>query len=115
MNSSGPVKLHIVKNPDVNRCVKNQRFIEVCSTATGGTFRDTGGVLQTTMENIMARIAPKLNGTTETARDVTGAENSKNSYNVLKMSMALAVLAAVVLAVYFGVFSPHHAATSATG
>ena len=56
----------------------------------------------------MARRDPTTNGTTETAREVTGAENSKNSFNVLKVSMVLAVIAAVGLFWYFGVFPYGH-------
>jgi len=63
----------------------------------------------------MARPDPTRNGTTETAREATGAENSKDSFNILKVSMALAILAGIGLAIYFGIFSPHHAATSSTG
>lgn len=41
---------------------------------------------------------------TETAREATQAENSKGSYYVLKVSLALAVIAGIVLFWYFGVF-----------
>lgn len=41
---------------------------------------------------------------TETAREATQAENSKDSYYVLKVSLALSVIAAAVLFWYFGVF-----------
>ena len=40
---------------------------------------------------------------TETPREATQAENSKNSFNVLRVSMILALIAAVVLFWYFGV------------
>lgn len=63
----------------------------------------------------MTRRDPTTSGTTESARDATGAENSKNSFNVLRLSMALAVIAAVGLFWYFGVFSLSYSPTTATG
>jgi hypothetical protein len=63
----------------------------------------------------MARLDPSRNGTTETAREATGAENSKNSFNVLTISLALAIIAAVVLFWWFGIFPFHHAPTATTG
>ena len=41
----------------------------------------------------------------ETAREATQAENSKDSYWVLKVSMALVVVAGISLFWYFGVFA----------
>jgi hypothetical protein len=41
---------------------------------------------------------------TETAREATQAENSKDSLYVLKISLALAVIAGLILFWYFGVF-----------
>ncbi len=63
----------------------------------------------------MARRDPTTNGTTETARDATGAENSKGSINVLVFSLLLAAIAAVVLFWAFGIFPFHHAQTATTG
>jgi hypothetical protein len=63
----------------------------------------------------MARQDPTRNGTTETAGEATSAENSKNSFNVLASSLVLAVIAAVVLFWYFGIFPFHHAPTATTG
>jgi hypothetical protein len=63
----------------------------------------------------MARPDPMKNGTTETAREARGAENSKNSFGVLVTSMALALIAALLLFWYFGIFPFHHGATSPTG
>lgn len=40
--------------------------------------------------------------TTETAREASGAENSKDSFNVLKISIVLAIIAGAVLLWYFG-------------
>lgn len=42
---------------------------------------------------------------TETAEEATQAENSKNSYYVLKVSLALSVVAGIALFWYFGVFA----------
>ena len=42
---------------------------------------------------------------TETAREATQAENSKDSYWVLKVSMALVIVAGISLFWYFGVFA----------
>ena len=39
---------------------------------------------------------------TETPREATQAENSKNSFGVLAVSMAAAVIAGIVLLWYFG-------------
>ena len=55
------------------------------------------------MEAIMA-IRDANGQITETAEEATQAENSKDSYYVLKISMALAILAGIVLFWYFGVF-----------
>ena len=44
---------------------------------------------------------------TETPGEATQAENSKNSYHVLQISMALSVIAAIALFWYFDVFSDH--------
>jgi hypothetical protein len=63
----------------------------------------------------MARPDPTRNGTTETPREATGAENSKNSFNVLTLSLALAIVAAVLLFWWFGIFPFHHAPTATTG
>jgi hypothetical protein len=63
----------------------------------------------------MARPDPTRNGTTETAREATGAENSKDSFNVLTFSLLLAVIAAIGLFWYFGIFPFHHAPTATTG
>ena len=41
---------------------------------------------------------------TETPGEATQAENSKNSYYVLQISMALSVIAAIALFWYFDVF-----------
>ena len=41
---------------------------------------------------------------TETPEQATQAENSKNSYYVLKISMMLAVIAGIGLFWYFGMF-----------
>lgn len=41
---------------------------------------------------------------TETAQEATQAENSKDSYYILKVSLALSVIAAIGLFWYFGVF-----------
>lgn len=48
----------------------------------------------------------------ETPREATGAENSRNSFNVLRVSLVLAIIAAIGLFWYFGVIpglesSPH--------
>lgn len=40
--------------------------------------------------------------TTETAREASGAENSKDSFNVLKISIVLAIIAGALLLWYFG-------------
>jgi hypothetical protein len=63
----------------------------------------------------MARPDPTRNGTTETAREATGAENSTDSFNVLTFSLLLAVIAAIGLFWYFGIFPFHHAPTATTG
>ncbi len=42
---------------------------------------------------------------TETAEEATQAENSKDSYYVLKVSLALALVAGIGLFWYFGVFA----------
>ena len=63
----------------------------------------------------MARLDPTKYGTTESAREATGAENSKNSLNVLSISLVLAVIAAGVLFWYFGIFPFQHAPTATTG
>lgn len=63
----------------------------------------------------MARPDPTRNGTTETARQATGAENSRDSFNVLTISMVLAVIAAAGLFWYFGIFPFHHAPIATTG
>ena len=63
----------------------------------------------------MARPDPTRNGTTETAGEATGAENSKDSFTVLTVSLVLAVIAAGVLFWYFGIFPFHHAPTATTG
>ncbi len=52
---------------------------------------------------------------TETPREATGAENSKDSFNVLKVSLILAVIAGAALFLYFGIFPFHHAPTATTG
>lgn len=44
----------------------------------------------------------KDSGVVETPREATHAENSKNSFGVLAVSMAAAVIAGVVLLWYFG-------------
>jgi hypothetical protein len=62
----------------------------------------------------MSRIDP-TNDDNETATDVTSSENSKNSLHVLSASMALALVAAVSLFWYFGVFSWVYSPTTATG
>ena len=41
----------------------------------------------------------------ETPRDARGAENSKNSFKVLKVSMALAIVAGIACLFYFGVIT----------
>jgi hypothetical protein len=63
----------------------------------------------------MARLDPTRNGTTESAGEATGAENSKDSFTVLLVSLVLAVIAAGVLFWYFGIFPFHHAPTATTG
>jgi hypothetical protein len=63
----------------------------------------------------MARPDPTRNGTTETAQQARGAENSKDSFGVLTVSMVLAVIAGLVLFWYFGIFPFHHGPTSPTG
>jgi hypothetical protein len=63
----------------------------------------------------MARIDPTRHGTTETAREARGAENSKNSFNVLTVSMGLAVITAIGLFWYFGIFPFHHGPSAPTG
>jgi hypothetical protein len=63
----------------------------------------------------MARHDPTRYGTTETAREARGAENSKDSFTVLTVSLALAVIAAGVLFWYFGIFPFHHAPIATTG
>jgi flagellar basal body-associated protein FliL len=63
----------------------------------------------------MARPDPARKGTTETAREATSAENSKDSFKVLIVSMVLAIVAAVILFWYFGIFPFHHAPTAPTG
>ena len=42
---------------------------------------------------------------TESAREATQAENSKDSYYVLKISIALSIVAGIALFWYFGVFA----------
>ena len=42
---------------------------------------------------------------TETAGEATQAENSKDSFYVLKISLALSAIAVIALFWYFGVFS----------
>jgi hypothetical protein len=39
----------------------------------------------------------------ETPREATGAENSKNSFNVLRWSLALVIIAGIGIFWYFGV------------
>ena len=62
----------------------------------------------------MARPDPTT-GITETPRQATSAENSKNSLGVLTISLALAVIAAFIVFWYFGIFPFHHAPTATTG
>ncbi len=63
----------------------------------------------------MSRRDPNSECNSETTRDTTSSENSKNSFNVLKISMALALVAAVSLFWYFGIFSSTYSHTTATG
>lgn len=42
---------------------------------------------------------------TETAEEATQAENSKDSYYVLKVSLGLSVVVGIALFWYFGVFA----------
>ena len=47
---------------------------------------------------------------TETPREATGADNSKNSFNVLRWSLALVIIAGIGLFWYFGVIPDLRAA-----
>lgn len=58
----------------------------------------------------MARLDPTRTGITETAQDARGAENSKNSFGVLTISMTLAVMAGIALFWYFSISPLEHAA-----
>jgi hypothetical protein len=63
----------------------------------------------------MAQRNPSNGGVTETPTEARGAENSKDSFGVLMISLLLAVIAALVLAWFFGIFPFHHGPTAPTG
>ncbi len=63
----------------------------------------------------MTRRDPTNDCDTEVTRDVTSSENSKNSFHVLSASMVLALVAAVSLFWYFGVFSWSYSPTTVAG